>query len=187
MYNTSDFRKGLKIEIDGEPYIITDFQHVKPGKGNQFTRFKIKSLVTGRVLDRTYKSGEKVDKPDLEEHDAQFLYADGEHYNFMNTENYEQFVIERDVLGDVVNFLKENTNCSVLFHNGRPLNIDLPTFMELKVTFAEPGMKGDTSSGATKPVTLETGYQLHVPLFINEGDSIKVDTRDGAYSEKVNK
>ena len=187
MYSTTDFRKGLKIEIDGEPYLMVDFQHVKPGKGSAFVRTRIKSLVTGRVLDKTYRSGDKVDKPDLEEHDAQYLYPEGDTYHFMNTETYEQFMIPQEVLGDAALYLKENTVIAVLFHNGRPLNVDLPTFMELKVTVAEPGVKGDTSTGATKPVTLETGLQLNVPLFINEGDTIKVDTRDGAYAEKVNR
>jgi elongation factor P len=187
MLSTTDFRKNLKIEIDGEPYTIVDFQHVKPGKGNAFVRTKIKSLVTGRVLDKTYRSGDKVDKPDLEATDAQYLYSDGEHYHFMNTKTYEQFPVSKDNMGGVESFLREETIVVLLIHNGKPLSIELPNFVELTVTEAEPGIKGDTASGAQKPVTLETGFQVNVPLFINNGDVLKIDTRTGSYSEKVSK
>ncbi len=187
MYNTTDFRKGLKIEIDKEPYVIVDFQHVKPGKGGAFVRTKIKHMISGRVLDPTFRSGDKVGKPDLECVDAQFLYADGEDYHFMNTSNYEQIAIEKDTLGDVRLFIKEEMTVELLIYNGEPINVDLPNFVELLVTQANPGLKGDTASGAQKPVTLETGLQVNVPLFINEGDVLKIDTRTSSYSEKVNK
>ena len=187
MYSTNEFRKGLKIEIDGDPYIIVEFQHVKPGKGGAFVRTKIKNMVTGRVLDPTFRSGEKVGKPDLESVDAQFLYADGEDYHFMNTATYEQIAIGLDTLGDQVHFIKEEMTIELLIHNGKPINIEVPNFVELLVTKADPGLKGDTASGASKPVTMETGLTVNVPLFINEGDILKIDTRTSSYSEKVNK
>lgn len=187
MYSTTDFRKGLKIEIDNEPYVIVEFQHVKPGKGGAFVRTKIKHMISGRVLDPTFRSGDKVGKPDLESVSAQFLYADGEDYHFMNTSTFEQIPMSRESLGDTCKFLKEEMQVDLLIYNGAPINIELPNFVELLVTQADPGLKGDTASGAQKPVTLETGLQVNVPLFINEGDILKIDTRSSSYSEKVNK
>jgi elongation factor P len=187
MISTTDFRKGLKIEIDNEPYVIVEFQHVKPGKGGAFVRTKIKHMISGRVLDPTFRSGDKVGKPDLESVSAQFLYADGEDYHFMNTSNYEQIPMPRETLGDTTKFLKEEMKVDLLIYNGQPINVELPNFVELLVTQADPGLKGDTASGAQKPVTLETGLQVNVPLFINEGDILKIDTRSSSYSEKVNK
>jgi elongation factor P len=185
MYSTTDFKRGLKIEIDGEPWVMTEFQHVKPGKGVAFIRTRIKSLVTGRTIDKTFRSGDKVDKPNIEELDGQFLYADTAGFHFMNTESYEQITIPEDVLDEVKAYLKDNMVVKLLLHNGRLLNIDPPTFVELKVTEAEPGVKGDTASGATKTVTLETGLKLNVPLFINLGETLKIDTRDGSYVDRV--
>jgi elongation factor P len=187
MWSTTDFRKGLKLEIDGEPFVIVDFQHVKPGKGGAFVRTRIKSMTSGRVLDKTYRSGEKVDKADMETCDVQFLYMEGETYIFMNTSSYEQIPMNPDQLGDATKYLKDSMVVELLLHNGNPLSVDLPTFVELEVTKAEPGMKGDTASGAQKPVFLETGLQVNVPLFINEGDVLKIDTRTATYAEKVNK
>ena len=187
MYSTTDFKKGLKIEIDGDPYVIIEFQHVKPGKGGAFVRTKIKHMVTGRVLDPTFRSGDKVGKPDLESVEAQVLYADGEDYHFMNTATYDQIAMSVESLGDAVHFLKEQMTVDLLIYNGEPINIELPNFVELLVTQADPGLKGDTASGAQKPVTMETGLQVNVPLFINEGDILKIDTRSSSYSEKVNK
>jgi elongation factor P len=187
MWSTTDFRKGLKLEIDGEPFVIVDFQHVKPGKGGAFVRTRIKSMTSGRVLDKTYRSGEKVDKADMETCDVQFLYMEGETYIFMNTSSYEQISMNPDQLGDATKYLKDSMVVELLLHNGNPLSVDLPTFVELEVTKAEPGMKGDTASGAQKPVFLETGLQVNVPLFINEGDVLKIDTRTATYAEKVNK
>lgn len=187
MYTTTDFRKGLKIEMDGEPWIIVEFQHVKPGKGSAIVRTRIKSLVTGRVLDKTFRSGDKVDKPNIEEVDGQFLYADAAGYHFMNTDSYEQIGIPEDVLGDVRFYLKDGMVVKLLLHNGKVLNVDPPTFVELEVVEAEPGIKGDTASGASKPVKLETGLTVNVPLFINQGEILKIDTRDGTYADRVNR
>jgi elongation factor P len=183
--DTSEFRKGLKIEMDGEPYEIVEFQHVKPGKGSAFVRTTIRSLLTGRVLQPTLKSGEKVGKPDIEEKDMQYLYVQGDDYYFMDTRNYEQTFLSEKVLGEGKNFLKENINVSVLFYNGKAIGVTLPNSVDLKVTKCDPGVRGDTVSGAMKPATLETGYTVNVPLFINEGDVLKIDTRDGKYLTRV--
>jgi elongation factor P len=183
--DTSEFRKGLKIEVDGEPYEIVDFQHVKPGKGAAFVRTTIRSLLSGRVLQPTFKSGDKVSKPDIEEREMQYLYKQGDDYYFMDTRSYEQTFLGEAVLGDARNFLKENVNASVLFYNGKPIGLSLPNSVDLRVTKCDPGVRGDTVSGAMKPATLETGYTVQVPLFINEGDVLKVDTRDGKYLTRV--
>ncbi|KFE63610.1 elongation factor P [Hyalangium minutum] len=183
--DTSDFRKGLKIEIDGEPFEILEFQHVKPGKGSAFTRTTIRSLITGRNLEPTFKSGEKVGRPDIEDKDMQFLYLQGGDYYFMDTKNYEQTFLGEKVLGEAKNFLKENINVSVLFYNGKAIGVTLPNSVDLKVTKCDPGVRGDTVSGAMKPATMETGYTVNVPLFINEGDVLKIDTRDGKYLTRV--
>jgi elongation factor P len=182
---TSEFRKGLKIELEGEPYIIVDFQHVKPGKGGAFVRTKLKSLVTGNVIDRTFRSGEKVDTPDLEEKTMQYLYREGDAYHFMDTESYEQLVLTGNQLGSDSKFLQENVEIKIVLHNGKPIGVELPTFVELKIVQTDPGLKGDTATGATKPATLETGAVIQVPLFLNEGDAIKVNTETGAYIERV--
>ena len=185
MYSTSDFRNGLKIEYDGSPYSIVEFQHVKPGKGNAFTRTKIKNLLTGRVLDPTFKSGDKVGKPDIEEKDMQYLYREGDHFTFMDNETYDQVLIDADVLKNEAKWLLENEVCLVLFWNGKEINITLPNFVVLTITECEPGVRGNTATGATKPAILETGGQVNVPLFVNEGEKIKVDTRDGTYVERA--
>jgi elongation factor P len=185
MYSTPDFRKGLKIEINGEPFVITDFLHVKPGKGGAFVRTTLKSLITGNVTDKTFRSGEKVDAPDLEEKSMQFLYESDGEYHFMDTETYEQLFLTADQLGESKNYLQENVEVTLLFHNGKPIGVDVPIFVELKVSETEPGLKGDTASGATKPATLETGMTVQVPLFVNEGDILKIDTRTGKYIERV--
>lgn len=183
--STPDFRKGLKIELNGEPFLMVEFQHVKPGKGGAFVRTKLKSLFTGSVIEKTFRSGEKVETPDLEERVMQYLYPDGNTYNFMDNESYEQVAIPGDVFGNAVKFLKENTNVTILFHNRRPIGIELPTFVELEVRKTDPGIRGDTASGGTKPAILETGAVVQVPLFIKEGDILKIDTRDGGYIERV--
>jgi elongation factor P len=183
--STADFRKGLKIELEGEPYIITDFLHVKPGKGGAFIRTKLKSLVTGNVIDRTFRSGEKVQTPALEEKNMQYLYQEGEVYHFMDNDTYEQFSLLRKQLGADSNFLRENVEVKILFHNGQPIGVELPFFVELTIVQTEPGVKGDTATGGTKPATVETGGVIQVPLFLNEGDRIKVDTRTGEYIERV--
>ena len=185
MYDTSAFRKGLKIEIDGKPFEIIEFQHVKPGKGGAFVRTKLKNMINGRVVDQTFRSGEKVDRPDLEERNMQYLYKDGDKYCLMDNDNYDQLFLSEEQMGDSVRFLTENLNVSMLFFNGKPIGVELPMFVELTVTDTEPGVKGDTASKVTKPATLETGAVLPVPIFINPGDRIKVDTRTGGYVERA--
>jgi elongation factor P len=182
---TAEFRKGLKIELEGEPYIIVDFQHVKPGKGGAFVRTRLKSLVTGNVIDRTFRSGEKVQTPALEERMMQYLYQEEDKYHFMDTDSYEQIALTADHLGDESNFLQENVEVRIVFHNGQPIGVELPTFVELKIVQTDPGVKGDTAAGGTKPATLEAGAVIQVPLFLNEGDVIKVNTRTGEYIERV--
>jgi len=185
MYSTTDFRKGLKIEIDGEPYVIVDFQHVKPGKGGAFVRTRLKSLVSGNVIDQTFRSGDRVDKPDLEEREMQFLYeAEGE-FHFMDTQTFEQLFLTADQLGESKDYLKENLVIKALFHNKRPIGIEVPMFVELKVVRADPGVRGDTATGATKPVTLESGAVIQVPLFVEEGDTLRIDTRTRGYITRV--
>jgi elongation factor P len=185
MYTTQDFRNGLKIEYEGDPYVIIEFQHVKPGKGGAFVRTKIKNLLTGRVLDPTFKSGDKVGKPDIDEKEMQYLYMDGEHYTFMDTTTYEQIPIEADALGDSAQWLQENVNCMVLFWNGKAIGVTLPNFVAMKIVECEPGVRGDTATGATKPAKLESGASVNVPLFVEEGETIKIDTRSGTYVERV--
>ena len=185
MYSTTDFRKGLKIEIAGEPYVIVDFQHVKPGKGGAFVRTRLKSLATGNVIDQTFRSGDRVDKPDLEEREMQFLYEMGGEYHVMDTQTFEQLFLTADQMGESKDFLKENLVIKALFYNKRPLGIEVPMFVELKVVQSEPGVKGDTASGSTKPATLESGAVIQVPLFVEEGDMIRVDTRSREYITRV--
>lgn len=185
MYSTAEFKKGLKIEIDGSPLTIVDFQHVKPGKGGAFVRTKLKNLVTGRVLDQTFRSGERVKKPDLMEKEMQYLYREGDRYCLMDNETYEQIMLTAEQVGEAVEFLVENMNLKVLIFNQQPVAVDLPNFVELTVAQTEPGVRGDTATGGTKPATLESGAVIQVPLFINEGDRLKVDTRTGSYIERV--
>lgn len=185
MISTNQFRRGLKIELDGEPFTIVEFQHVKPGKGGAFVRTKLKSLATGNVLDRTFRSGDKVKRPDFEEKAMQYLYNDESGYHFMDTGTYEQIGITSEDIGDLSDFLKEQLEVTVQLHNGRPMGIELPNFVELAVVKSEPGLKGDTASGATKPAELETGAVIQVPLFIEEGDLLRIDTRSGTYIERV--
>ena len=185
MYSTQDFRRGLKIEVDGTPYSVVEFQHVKPGKGGAFVRTKLKNLLTGRVIDKTFRAGEKVDKPDLEQKAMQYLYADGNQYYFMETETYEQSFLTEDQLGESKNFLQESITATILYYQGKPIGVELPIFVELRVLKSEPGVRGDTASGGSKPATLETGAVIQVPLFINEGDRLRIDTRTGEYIERI--
>jgi len=185
-FDTSQFKNGLKIVLDGEPFTITYFQHVKPGKGGAFVRTKVKHLKTGRVLDRTFRSGEKVEEADTDDRKMQYLYLDGDQLVFMDTKDYEQIHFTREQVGNSVKYLTENLEVAVVFWNGNPLTVELPQFIEVKVKETEPGLKGDTSSGATKPATLEPGAVVQVPLFIKQGEMIRVDTRTGAYIERVN-
>ena len=181
----SDLKKGLKIELDGIPYKITEYQHVKPGKGAAFVRTKIKSLIDGRVNEKTFHAGDKAEKPDLAEATMQYLYNDGELFQFMDTTNYEQIGFTATQIGDTADWLVENTEVTVLFHNGKPINVDPPATVVLKVIDTPPNFKGDTSSGSRKPAKLETGVTVQVPYHVLEGDSIKVDTTSGEYIEKA--
>jgi elongation factor P len=183
--DTSQFRNGLKIELDGEPYVIIFFQHVKPGKGGAFVRTKVRNLKTGKVLDRRFRSGERVEEADVEERRMQFLYLDGDQLVFMDNDSYEQTPFSAEQVGDARKFLKENLDVDVVFWRGRPINIDLPNFIEARIVQCEPGEKGDTASNVTKPAVLETGAVVQVPLFVKEGESIRVDTRSGEYVERV--
>jgi elongation factor P len=183
--STAEFRNGAKLELDGEPFVIVEFQHVKPGKGGAFVRTKLKSLKTGNVIDRTYRSGEKLDTPNLEEKNMQYLYSTGDDYFFMDNETYEQLSLTGKQIGDSKSWLKEDMVIKVLYHNGEPLSVEVPMFVELKVVRTDPGVKGDTAAGGTKPATLETGAIVKVPLYLEEGEVIKVDTRTGEYLERV--
>jgi elongation factor P len=185
VYSTADFRNGLKIELNGEPFIIVDFQHVKPGKGGAFVRTKLKGLKTGALLDKTFRSGEKVDKPDLDDREMQYLYASEGQFCFMDTENYEQIYLTEEQLGDNRNYLQENVKVKILLYKGAPIGVELPNFVVLQVTETEPGFKGDTASGGSKPATLETGVVVKVPFYMNEGERVKIDTRTGEFIERV--
>ncbi|MBU2510254.1 elongation factor P [bacterium] len=185
MYDTSEFRKGLKIEVDGHPYIIVENQFVKPGKGQAFSRVRLKNLLTGSVLDRTYKSGEKVEKADIAETEMQFLYCADDAYHFMDNSSYEQIEIQKNQIGDSWKWLQENMNVSVLVYKGVPVSISVPNFVELEIVHCEPGIKGDTATSATKPATLSTGAEVLVPLFVNQNEKIRVDTRTNTYMERV--
>jgi elongation factor P len=185
VYSTADFRNGLKIEIDGEPWIIVEFQHVKPGKGGAFVRTKMKNLRTGAVLDKTFRSGEKVGKPDLDEREMQYLYASEGQYCFMDANDYEQIFLTEEQLGDNRSYLQENVQAKILFFNGRPIGVELPNFVVLRVDETDPGFKGDTASGGSKPAKLETGLVVKVPFYLEEGELIRVDTRTGEFIERV--
>ena len=181
MYSTTDFRKGLKIEIEGTPFEIIEFQHFKPGKGGAMVRTKLRNILNGRVQDKTFRSGEKVEKPDMETRDMQFLYREGEQLVFMDMTTYEQLHMEEESTGGKAGFLKDAQECRVLLYNGKPLDIDIPVSLVLEVTDTEPGAKGDTVSNVTKPAKLETGMTIQVPIFVNIGDRVKVDTRTKEY------
>ena len=185
MLESGDLKKGVKLEIDGEPYVVVQFEFVKPGKGQALYKCKLKNMVTGVQFDKTYRSGEKFNEANLEERSVEYLYSDAQGYCFMDTGTYEQHFMTADQIGEAVSFLKENTVCSVLFFDGKPIGLTLPNFVELKIVQADPWIKGDTASGDSKPATLETGYVLQVPTFVGEGEIIKIDTRTGAYVERV--
>lgn len=184
-YSTNEFRGGLKILIDGQPYSIVENEFVKPGKGQAFNRVKIRNLTNGRVIERTYKSGESVEAADVMEIDVQYLYTDGEYWHFMQPESFEQYQASQAVVGDQAKWLKEQDQCTMVLWNDAPLSVEPPMFVHLKVTETDPGLKGDTSGGGNKPAILETGAQVKVPLFIQEGEVIKVDTRNGEYVSRM--
>ena len=182
--STAEFKKGLKIQFDGAPYTIVDFQHVKPGKGGAFVRTKLKHMRLGRVIDNTFRAGEKVELVDFEEKRMQFLYKD-DRYHFMDLDTYDQISLSAEEVGEARDFLKENTEVEILFIEGSPVTVELPNFIELQIAKTDPGIRGDTASGGSKPATLETGAVIQVPLFLNEGDVVKVDTRSGDYLGRV--
>ena len=181
MYSTTDFRKGLKIEVEGIPYEIVDFQHFKPGKGGAMVRTKLRNILTGRIQDITFRSGEKVERPNLESRDMQFLYHEGEQLVFMDMTTYDQMHMDAEATDGKANYLKDGQECRVLLYNEKPLDIEIPASLVLEVTETEPGAKGDTVSNVTKPATLETGVVIQVPIFVNIGDRVKVDTRTNGY------
>ena len=184
MYSTTDFKNGLKILLDDTPFELVYFQHVKPGKGGAFVRTKLRNLFSGAIYERTFRAGEKFPVPDLTDVEMQFLYAD-DSFHFMNTETYDQVAIAKSIVGDAATYLKESAHVTVRIFEGKVISVELPQFMELVISRCDPGLRGDTVSGASKPATLETGANVQVPLFINEGDKVKVDTRTGSYIERV--
>ncbi len=185
--DTSDIRKGLKMMVDGQPFIVVDFQFVKPGKGQAFTRVKIRNMATGAVLERTYKSGEKIEQADVEERTLQYIYPEGGDFVFMDASSGEQITVPGDKVGDQAQWMSDGMNVEVTLFKGQPIGVSLPTHVVLQITSSDPGVKGDTASGATKPATLSTGATINVPLFVSEGEWVKIDTRDGSYLERVNR
>ncbi len=185
MYTAADLRKGLKVIIDGNPYVVTAFEFSKPGKGQSLYRTKLRNMITGFTIERTYREGETFEPASLEERAMQYLYKEGDHYTFMDNQTFEQIVISEEALGEAKNFLVENMNTEVLLFGEKPIGVDLPNFVNLRVIKTETWVKGDTSKSDYKPATLETGYELKVPPFVEEGELITIDTRTGEYSTRV--
>jgi len=185
MLESGDLKKGTKLEIDGAPHVITQFEFVKPGKGQALYKCRLKNMISGAIFDRTFRSGEKFNTADLEEQDMEYLYADGDQFCFMNSNTYEQEFLTAEQVGDSKDLLKENTVCSVLLFEGNPIGLTLPNFVELRIVQADPWVKGDTASGDSKPAVLETGMTIQVPPFVEEGQKVKIDTRTGQYVERV--
>jgi elongation factor P len=184
--STADFKNGLVLQIDGQLWQIVEFQHVKPGKGPAFVRTKLKNVLSGKVVDKTYNAGVKVETATVDRRDMTFLYRDGADFIFMDSQDYEQHPLPESLVGNAANFLLDNMEVQIAFHDSNPLYIELPVTVELEVTHTEPGLQGDRSSAGTKPATLQTGAEIQVPLFINTGDKLKVDSRDGSYLGRVN-
>ena len=185
MISAGDFRNGTTFEMDGKVYKIVEFQHVKPGKGAAFVRTKLKDVMSGNVLERNFNPTEKVQEAQIDRKDMQYLYNDGDMYYFMDNETYEQLPLTKDELGDTLNYLTDNMQVKVISFKGKVFGIEPPLFVELEITYTEPGFKGDTSTGASKPATTQTGYVVNVPLFVEIGDKIRIDTRTGEYMERV--
>ena len=185
MISAGDFKNGITIEVEGNVFQIMEFQHVKPGKGAAFVRTKLKNIISGGVVEKTFRPTEKFPQARIDRKEMQYLYADGDLYNFMDTENYEQIALNKDAVGDAMKFVKENEMVKMLSHNGNIFAVEPPLFVELEITETEPGFKGDTATGATKPATVETGATVSVPLFVNQHDVIKIDTRTGEYLSRV--
>lgn len=185
MISAGDFKNGVTFELDSQVYRVVDFQHVKPGKGAAFVRTKLKNVITGAALEKTFNPTEKVEEAQIDRKDMQYLYNDGDVYYFMDNETYEQLPLNKDELGDTLKYLLDNMVVKVLSYKGKVFGVEPPMFVELEVTYTEPGFKGNTSTGALKPATLETGYNVNVPLFVEIGDKIRIDTRSGEYMERV--
>jgi translation elongation factor P len=185
MISAGDFKNGITLEVDGNIVQIIDFQHVKPGKGAAFVRTKLKNIISGGVVEKTFRPTEKFPQARIERVDMQYLYSDGDLYNFMNMETYDQIALNSDAIGDALKFIKENEMVKICSHNGNVFAVEPPLFVELEITSTEPGIKGDTAQGATKPATVETGAVVYVPLFVNQGDKLKIDTRTGEYLSRV--
>lgn len=185
MVSAGDFRNGITLEIEGNVYQIMEFQHVKPGKGAAFVRTKIKNVMSGGVIEKTFRPTEKFPAARIDRVDMQYLYSDGDLFHFMNVDNYEQVALNIETVGDALKFVKENEMCKVCSYNGNVFSIEPPLFVELEITDTEPGFKGDTAQGATKPATVETGAVVYVPLFVDQSDKIKIDTRTGEYLSRV--
>lgn len=186
MISTADFRNGLVVQLDGDLWEIVEFQHVKPGKGGAFVRTRFKNVLTGRILEKTFRSGERMEEARLEERSWQYLYNDGDLFHFMDPESYEQIEVGSAIVGDASDWMRENQEISLLFHGSQVIKVNVPVAVVLKITKCDPGVQGDRASGGTKPATLETGVTVQVPLFVGEGERIKVDTRSGEYIERVN-
>ncbi|MGK9147003.1 elongation factor P [Plantibacter flavus] len=186
MASTADIKNGIVLNIDGQLWTVIEFQHVKPGKGGAFVRTKMKNIMTGKVVDKTYNAGTKIDVENVDRRDFTYLYADGDAFVFMDKSDYDQITIPAVIVGDTKNFLLENQDVTVALNNGNPLYVELPASVILEVTYTEPGLQGDRSTGGTKPATVETGYEIQVPLFLETGTKVKVDTRTGDYLGRVN-
>ena len=186
MASTADIKNGIVLNIDGQLWNVIEFQHVKPGKGGAFVRTKLKNVVSGKTVDRTYNAGAKIEIENVDRRDFTYLYNDGEAFVFMDTADYDQLTVPASVVGDAANFMLENQAVTVALNNGNPLYVELPASVVLEITYTEPGLQGDRSTGGTKPATVETGYQIQVPLFLEQGTKVKVDTRDGSYLGRVN-
>lgn len=185
MVSAGDFRNGITVEMEGNVYQIIEFQHVKPGKGAAFVRTKLKNIINGGVVEKSFRPTEKFPQARIDRKDMQYLYSDGDLYNFMDTETYDQIALNQDTVGDALKFVKENEMCKVCSHNGKVFSVEPPLFVELEITETEPGFKGDTATGASKPAVVETGATVNVPLFVDRGDKIKIDTRTGEYLSRV--
>lgn len=186
MATTADIKNGIVLNIDGVLWTIIEFQHVKPGKGGAFVRTKMKNILTGKVVDKTYNAGAKIDITNVDRRDFQYLYTDGNEFFFMDKDTYEQLAVPAVIVGDAANFMVENTDVQIALHEGSPLYVELPASVTLEITYTEPGLQGDRSTGGNKPATVETGYEIQVPLFLEIGTKVKVDTRDGSYQGRVN-
>lgn len=186
MINVGEIRKGIMIELDGQLYQIVDFQHIKMGRGSAQVRLKLRNVKTGGLVDKSFQATEKFQRVRLDHRTVQFLYSDDDQFHFMDTESFDQLTLSRELLDDAVNYLKENTNLELLSYNDQPIGVEMPITVDLRVVRTEPGFKGDTATGGTKPATLETGLVVQVPLFVNEGETIRVDTRSATYLERVN-